>query len=71
MKDPRHCLPPYPSSRYAAGLREQVRKAGVNGLVDVLIVGAFIEARSCERFAKLAPFLDDVLAKFYHRSLLL
>ena len=57
------------SSRYAAGLREQVRKGGINELVDVLIVGAFIEARSCERFAKLAPFLDDVLAKFY-RSLL-
>ncbi len=57
------------SSRYAAGLREAVRKGGVGELTDVLIVGAFIEARSCERFAKLAPFLDDKLAKFY-RSLL-
>lgn len=57
------------SSRYASGLREQVRKGGTEELVDVLIVGAFIEARSCERFAKLAPKLDDRLEKFY-RSLL-
>ena len=57
------------SSRYASGLRDGVRKGGVNELVDVLIVGAFIEARSCERFAKLAPFLDEKLARFY-RSLL-
>lgn len=57
------------SSRYASGMRDEVRKGGVNELIDVLIVGAFIEARSCERFAKLAPHLDDKLAKFY-RSLL-
>lgn len=58
------------SSRYASGLRDAVRKGDATAeLVDVLIVGAFIEARSCERFAKLAPFLDDKLEKFY-RSLL-
>ena len=58
------------SSRYAAALREQVRKGnGTEELVDVLIVGAFIEARSCERFARLAPHLDPQLEKFY-RSLL-
>jgi tRNA-(ms[2]io[6]A)-hydroxylase len=57
------------SSRYASGLRDEVRKGGVYELVDVLIIGAFIEARSCERFAKLAPHLDEKLAKFY-RSLL-
>ena len=34
-------------------------------LVDTLIVGAIIEARSCERFAKIAPYLDDELNKFY------
>jgi hypothetical protein len=28
-------------------------------------MGAIIEARSCERFAALAPFLDHVLQKFY------
>lgn len=57
------------SSRYAAALRDEVRKGVAEELIDVLIIGAFIEARSCERFAKLAPFLDDKLAKFY-RSLL-
>ena len=56
-------------ARYAAGLREIVRTSEPGRLIDVLIIGAFIEARSCERFAKLAPFLDDELAKFY-RSLL-
>ena len=34
-------------------------------LVDTLIAGAFIEARSCERFAALAPPLDAELARFY------
>ena len=34
-------------------------------LVDTLIVGAYIEARSCERFYRLAPFLDEELGKFY------
>jgi tRNA-(ms[2]io[6]A)-hydroxylase len=57
------------SSRYASGLRELVRKGGEDELVDVLICGALIEARSCERFAALVPHLDDALAKFY-RSLL-
>jgi len=33
--------------------------------VDTLIVGAIIEARSCERFAALAPHLDEPLSKFY------
>ncbi|KZY99588.1 MULTISPECIES: tRNA-(ms[2]io[6]A)-hydroxylase [Thalassolituus] len=57
------------SSRYASGLRELVRKGGEDELVDVLICGALIEARSCERFAALVPHLDEALAKFY-RSLL-
>ena len=56
-------------ARYAGGLRQHIRTHEPGRLVDTLIVGAFIEARSCERFAKLAPHLDDVLAKFY-RSLL-
>ena len=57
------------SSRYASGLRELVRKGGEDELVDVLIGGALIEARSCERFAALVPHLDEAVAKFY-RSLL-
>ena len=57
------------ASRYAEGLRDMVRNKEQHKLVDVLIIGAFIEARSCERFAKLAPHLDSELEEFY-RSLL-
>ena len=56
-------------SRYAAALRELIAKEERAQLIDTLIVGAFIEARSCERFAKLAPLLDGELERFY-RSLL-
>jgi len=57
------------ASRYAAALWELVRADEPNRLVDTLICGAFIEARSCERFASLAPCLDPTLQAFY-RSLL-
>ncbi|MGC3872966.1 tRNA-(ms[2]io[6]A)-hydroxylase [Halomonas sp. GXIMD04776] len=53
------------ASRYATGLRDCIRREDPHRLVDVLIVGAFIEARSCERFACLIPHLDDELGKFY------
>ncbi len=52
-------------SRYAGGLRVPIRTVEPEHLIDSLIVGAFIEARSCERFAKLAPHLDPELGKFY------
>ena len=53
------------ASRYAAGLRDLARTDDPGKLIDVLIVGAFIEARSCERFARLAPYLDSELEQFY------
>jgi tRNA-(ms[2]io[6]A)-hydroxylase len=53
------------ASRYAVKLREAVRPNDPDKLVDILIVGALIEARSCERFARIAPFLDDELESFY------
>lgn len=53
------------ASRYASGLREGVAKNDPDKLIDTLIVGAYIEARSCERFEKIAPYLDEELAKFY------
>ena len=56
---------PISASRYAAGLRDEVRKQEPGKLMDTLLVGALIEARSCERFAALIPHLDDVLAEFY------
>ena len=54
------------SSRYAAGLRELVRNHEPYRLTDTLVIGAFIEARSCERFAMLVPHLDEELGRFYH-----
>lgn len=53
------------ASRYAQTLREKVRKKDPHKLVDTLIVGALIEARSCERFAALAPHVDTELRDFY------
>lgn len=55
-----------PPSRYADGLRKHMRTHEPVRLVDTLIVGAFIEARSCERFQALAPALQDrEIADFY------
>lgn len=53
------------ASRYAAELRKGVRTFEPARLIDTLIIGAIIEARSCERFEKLAPFLDEELKSFY------
>jgi tRNA-(ms[2]io[6]A)-hydroxylase len=57
------------ASRYAADLRKAVRGSEPGKLIDTLIVGAIIEARSCERFAKLAPHVDEELRKFYESLL--
>ena len=53
------------ASRYAGGLRETVRDEEPLKLLDMLLIGALIEARSCERFARLAPRLPERLARFY------
>lgn len=53
------------ASRYAKGLLREVTTHEPQTLVDKLVCGAYIEARSCERFASLAPYLDDELAAFY------
>ncbi|QDE30706.1 MULTISPECIES: tRNA-(ms[2]io[6]A)-hydroxylase [Shewanella] len=53
------------AGRYAKQLMTHVRTHEPATIIDKLIIGAFIEARSCERFAKIAPHLDDELAKFY------
>lgn len=53
------------ASRYAEALRQQVRAQDPQRLVDILLIGALIEARSCERFARLIPYLEPELAKFY------
>jgi tRNA-(ms[2]io[6]A)-hydroxylase len=53
------------ASRYAGSLRDAVRKTEPERLLDLLLVGALIEARSCERFAALIPHLPEKLGKFY------
>jgi len=65
MEERNISYPQINASRYAAELRKPVRTYEPARLIDTLIVGAIIEARSCERFAKLAPHLDDELNKFY------
>ena len=51
--------------RYADQLRRAVRTNEPDRRVDLLICGAIIEARSCERFAAVAPELDEPLRGFY------
>ena len=58
-------LRPLTASRYAAGLRAHVRRKEPGMMTDILVISAFIEARSCERFGAVAPHLDAELAKFY------
>ena len=65
MKKRGIAYPHLTASRYAAGLRGEVRSAEPGRLIDTLICGAIIEARSCERFARIAPHLDEELQKFY------
>jgi tRNA 2-(methylsulfanyl)-N6-isopentenyladenosine37 hydroxylase len=56
-------------SRYAARLMGCVRQREPFRLSDTLLVGAVVEARSCERFAGLADVLPADLGNFYRRLL--
>jgi tRNA 2-(methylsulfanyl)-N6-isopentenyladenosine37 hydroxylase len=51
--------------RYAAGLRAALRTADPGRKLDLLLTGALIEARSCERFRLLAPRLPAQVGGFY------
>ena len=53
------------AGRYAGGLRKEIRTYEPEALIDVMVIGAFVEARSCERFYALAPLVDDELGKYY------
>lgn len=54
------------AGRYAKGMLKHKRTFEPEAMIDVLIIGAFIEARSCERFSALSEKLDDTkLAKYY------
>jgi tRNA 2-(methylsulfanyl)-N6-isopentenyladenosine37 hydroxylase len=52
-------------ARYAEGLRKAMRRDEPGRLIDLLVCGALIEARSCERFERLAPRLQPPLQDFY------
>jgi tRNA-(ms[2]io[6]A)-hydroxylase len=52
-------------SRYATGLRSAVTRAEPDRRLDLLLMGALIEARSCERFGLLAPRLPAPMGEFY------
>ncbi|MCE0723686.1 MULTISPECIES: tRNA-(ms[2]io[6]A)-hydroxylase [Legionella] len=58
---------PLQPSGYATHMHKQVTSRNVlQRLCDQLIIGAIIEARSCERFHALIPYLEDQdLVKFY------
>lgn len=57
------------ASRYAGRLRDCVSPQEPARLVDTLLVSAVVEARSCERFYRLQPYLPEPLASFYGRLL--
>lgn len=59
-----------PAGRYAKGMLKHKRSYEPQAMIDVLIIGAFIEARSCERFAALAEVIDDDRLAKYYRYLL-
>lgn len=59
-----------PAGRYAKGLLKHKRTHEPAAMVDVLIIGAFIEARSCERFSALADVIDDEKLARYYKYLL-
>lgn len=56
---------PLGAGRYAKGMMRHVRTYEPQALIDKLICGAIIEARSCERFAALVPLIDEDLGRFY------
>jgi tRNA 2-(methylsulfanyl)-N6-isopentenyladenosine37 hydroxylase len=53
--------------RYAGGLRALSKTAEPDRKLDLLLTGALIEARSAERFARLAPRLPEPLGGFYEQ----
>ena len=52
-------------SRYADGLRRTLRTTEPQRLLDLLLCGALIEARSCERFEGLASVLPHAMGALY------
>ena len=55
------------SARYAGELHKLVRHGEPERLIDVLVLGAVVEARSCERFVRLVEVLPDTIADLYRQ----
>jgi tRNA 2-(methylsulfanyl)-N6-isopentenyladenosine37 hydroxylase len=51
--------------RYGAALRSTMRTSEPGRKLDLMLIGALIEARSAERFRLLAPRLQEPLSDFY------
>ena len=51
--------------RYAERLRRLVARSEPQREVDLMICGAFIEARSCERFASLGPVIGGATGELF------
>ena len=62
--EPRRLAP----GRYAARLRRLVASAEPQREIDLMICGAFIEARSCERFSALGAAIGPPLAELFAGS---
>ena len=55
------------ASRYARELHTLVRQGEPERLVDLLILGAVVEARSCERFVSLLEVLPASMSDLYRQ----
>ena len=67
MKDQQVVYRQLSASRYAGELHSLVDKQEPQRLVDSLILGAVVEARSCERFLRLLEVLPEQLASLYRQ----
>ena len=52
-------------ARYAGELRKHLATRDPERKLDLLVAGALIESRSCERFERVAPCLPEPISGFY------
>jgi len=55
--------------KYASSLHRKIRSHEPARLIDSLVVGAIVEARSCERFHALGLKIGEPLSSFYNKLL--
>ncbi len=63
-------LPRDPGDPYVQALHKLVRADEPARLLDLLLVAALVEARSCERFSMLAKYVPDKELRTFYESLL-